>query len=123
MKASDFRIGNLVKKSLKSGNGRKVICEIGYADIQRIHEDTGSFNYDPIQITEKWLLKFRFEKIDHRIDGIIYKKSWLRFNEYFKVKDWMGGYIDSNNCKYVHQLQNLYFALTGEELTIKTALQ
>ena len=22
--------------------------------------------------------------------------------------------------KYVHQLQNLYFALTGEELTIKT---
>jgi hypothetical protein len=25
-----------------------------------------------------------------------------------------------NNLKYVHQLQNLFFALTGEELTIST---
>jgi hypothetical protein len=26
---------------------------------------------------------------------------------------------DMINIRYVHQLQNLYFALTGEELTIK----
>jgi hypothetical protein len=31
-----------------------------------------------------------------------------------------GDYITLKGIKYVHQLQNLYFALTGEELTIKT---
>jgi hypothetical protein len=29
-------------------------------------------------------------------------------------------YREGVKVKYVHQLQNLYFALTGEELTIKT---
>jgi len=28
-------------------------------------------------------------------------------------------YISEKEVKYIHQLQNLYFALSGEELTIK----
>ena len=34
-------------------------------------------------------------------------------SESFEIED------KNINIKYVHQLQNLYFALTGEELTIK----
>lgn len=33
--------------------------------------------------------------------------------------DDFGGTIKDINCKHLHQLQNLYFALTGEELTFK----
>jgi hypothetical protein len=68
--------------------------------------------YRPIPLTEEWLLKFGFEITDnfqtkdrfqtHKQDGII----WFEY-----------GYIVVE-LNYVHQLQNLYFALTNEELTI-----
>lgn len=75
--------------------------------------------FEPIPLTSEWIEKFGFEKINHRIDGIIYKKDWLRISEHCQPLDWCGGYLH-NNCKYVHTLQNLFFALTGSELTIKT---
>ena len=42
---------------------------------------------------------------------------WLESNvgHNFKWND----FCLSTNIKYVHELQNLYFALTGERLTIK----
>ena len=57
MNANELRIGNLVYKSLKSGQGRTVINPIGCQDIVRIFEDIGSFNYAPIPLTEDILLK------------------------------------------------------------------
>jgi hypothetical protein len=120
MKANELRIGNLVEKSLKSGQGRKLIDKIGCQDIVRLFENTGSFNYEPIPLTEEWLLKFRFER-SNRIDlgelkpcyAIFSLAVMIRHNSFFI--DWIGG---NTEIKHVHQLQNLYFALTGEELTI-----
>lgn len=76
----------------------------------------------PIPLTEEWLVKLGFEsqKTSHtdrmvywsRCITIEYLKSgsvWITILG-IKRKDW-------NICRYVHQLQNLYFALTGEELT------
>ena len=54
----ELRIGNLVSKSLKSGNGRTLIDKVGPQDIVRIYENISHFNYHPIPITEEWLLKF-----------------------------------------------------------------
>ena len=72
----------------------------------------GEFFFKPIQITEDWLLKFGFEKIN-----TTWFQLWnLRVNISGDVewgKNWMGVRL-----KYVHQLQNLYFALTQKELTI-----
>ena len=76
--------------------------------------------YRPIPLTEEWLLKFGFEK---QIDDYYY------FYGYYASFDadlpmWFGqeGCCQKEtikeNIKYVHQLQNLYSALTGEELTI-----
>ena len=87
-----------------------------------------------IPISKEWLLKFGFEKIesDYRIqiqkddnqgnsDYWIYVDSGFD-NESNKFKVMLvsgeGDWFTSKN-KYVHQLQNLYFALTGEELTFK----
>ena len=115
MNANELRIGNMVYKSLKSGQGRTVINPIGCQDIVRIFEDIGSFNYAPIPITEDILLKCGFEY------------DFISYNLHFGI-DWHNGVLRFSQgkgqtiflpCTHLHQLQNLYFALTQKELTIK----
>jgi hypothetical protein len=73
---------------------------------------------NPIPLTEDWLLKFGFEKINHVHGYVFYSHRKSKISVYLDMKiEWMG-YLTA--CKtYVHQLQNLYFALTGEELILK----
>jgi hypothetical protein len=87
-------------------------------------------NYEPIPLTEEWLLRFGFEKTEgggnwnfplHEIfkDKNFFKVSKLDnyFYWYNQVDDDYYSYM--HNIQHVHQLQNLYFALTNEELTLK----
>ena len=81
-----------------------------------------------IPLTEEWLLKFGFE----RFRGM-YKPFELpgNYNPSFQITDektngneivYLTDCDDGrigNPILYVHQLQNLYFALTGKELEIK----
>jgi hypothetical protein len=108
MKANELRIGNYVNDSIGlitiglNGN-------IKFADA-----------YHPIPLTEEWLLKFGFNEVfmvdgvwGYGIDGFIYVNSGqIRFNGKAIL-------LNENQLQHVNQLQNLYFALTGEELTIK----
>ena len=115
---TDLRIGNYLLKSLKSGNGRKINDKIGVQDIVRIYENTGSFNYEPIQLTEEWLGNFRFEKFLNQFkESSGYKPFILLFLDGFYEYDDLRF---STKIKYVHQLQNLYHALTGSELQISS---
>lgn len=71
---------------------------------------------DPTPLTEEWLLKFGFEKSY----GEFTKKGFsfrICSNEIFTNEE----YNPTKICKidFVHQLQNLFFALTREELTLK----
>jgi len=65
-------------------------------------------------LTEDWLLKFGFENQDEN-------RYWLEPIFLFHYGDGVKYLANQRhvNLFYVHQLQNLYFALTGEELTIK----
>ena len=114
MKANELRIGNLVYLVDK-----EKVWEIldGY-EIDKCDENPFT---RPIPLTEEWLLKFGFEiKLDNfnwnagiGINEIGDFKLALRHTDNF-------GWFYKSRCtpiKYVHQLQNLYFALTGEELT------
>jgi hypothetical protein len=131
MKANELRIGNWVlNKRYKSGYVMQiesigefgVNIELGYDGRSPIIEDDCSFNEcNPIPLTEEWLLKFGFEK-----KGQLYTKDF--FGDYIgvDVKDFSIGTYAFGRIAHapqptfmnVHQLQNLYFALTGEELTI-----
>lgn len=82
-------------------------------------------NIFPIPLTEEWLLKFGFE---HKFDNIYTYPFRISDNLVVEMKfeGWpenislfTNGFFSSNSARYVHQLQNLYFALTGEELTIQ----
>jgi hypothetical protein len=130
MKATDLRIGNLfyyrVVDQLDERKEWFEVSEIDYDDLRVIGiKDEMNQDYQPIPLTEEWLLKFGFER--HHSDygnGVIYIKDVPNNNEFkwgvYPFELGSGFIINkSKNLKYVHQLQNLYFALTNEELTMK----
>jgi hypothetical protein len=69
---------------------------------------------NPIPITEEWLVRFGFEHEETEYSNF-QNKDGVRL--FFHNGVW--NYSSLNTViKSVHQLQNLYFALTGEELTL-----
>ncbi len=118
MKTNELRIGNFVDylgsyKVIDVINGSHGIVEF----------DDGAFERNinlikPIPLSEEILLKFDFIKDDNLL---FRTKNGIRLEFYFYKSSEIEVYLDSNplNIKYVHQLQNLYFCLCGEELEIK----
>lgn len=143
IQSNELRKGNIVYGERRASQGSKphfrecIIlsvtqlgsdCSYAFADTEQIPQSPDGIDgyifvhYDimqPISITKEWL------------DRVQFKGKFLDLPE--------GGYIEINNdnailmpmdgcsgghtftcpCKYVHQLQNLYFALTGEELVMR----
>jgi hypothetical protein len=80
---------------------------------------------EPIPLTEEWLLKFGFEKKYDtfefnglNVDGCVVHFSFDKWASEYEIENCDYTEVPSD-IQHVHQLQNLYFALTGEELTIK----
>jgi hypothetical protein len=110
MTANELRIGNLVDTA------------VGIIRVEEIPlKSNPLYNTNAlhaIPITEEWLLKFGFERHPWGlvINGLLFrdniktpcKELTLEVGNGFKTK-----------VGYVHQLQNLYFVLTGEELNIE----
>ena len=86
--------------------------------IEMREEPVDMSRYMPIPLTEEWLVKFGFKYIGSAPTlGI--NESWNRGNiriEQLQSKELV---FHGLQIKYVHSLQNLYFALTGEELLAK----
>lgn len=121
MEAKELRIGNLIQ----SIHGDNCTCtEVDLDLFEALNNDQYS-EYDliPIILTEEWLLKFGFEKYDDggELNGndCFYgiKKTGIVIGLTPKFN--LSGYRPAKRIIYVHQLQNLYFALTGNELEIK----
>ncbi len=119
MKAEELRIKNWLYCIDKKENVE--ILPLGICDIylNQCHEK--SQNYQPILLTEDWLIKFGFEA--HEDIKEYYKDLFgVCIDHEFKgskcpnpLHVWGASFTDAP-VLYVHQLQNLYFALTGEEL-------
>ena len=118
MNPKELRIGNLVwcfgvaevvlikKDKIKLGRQKRD------GVILREKAPIDSLALRGIILTEEWLIKFGYTKEDSNF-WFIGHIVW----EYDK-----GVFICNKNgitLKYVHQLQNLYFALTGKELTLQ----
>ena len=138
MKGIELRIGNLIQTTSKGK-----VCEIlslGQYELRIVSEgkNISTWRYDliePIELTQEWGLKFGFEKngtnirksfplaSEVKLHVEIFKGSGFRYVclekqhdiEYTATKSFT--YIPIHGeCMYVHQLQNLWFALTGHEL-------
>ena len=125
MKAKELRIGNYVSRCDLFDNHSRVEQIL---EIARKIKTTGAVTVictpseiEPIPLTEEWLLRFGFEnKYEDQEDNPIYKFESIEIvKTLFKDKYHLYAGFPSIEIKHVNQLQNLYFALTGEELTIK----
>ena len=129
MELKELRVGNIVQ-GLDTG-----YCYIDELSPSRISgtytDDSGSAIsvFDsiskvlPLYITEDWLLEFGFEKTDieyeYELDlgsGRKIMANRLLFAGY-ACNYVVYGYRAASQISMVHQLQNLYFAITGEEIT------
>ena len=115
MKASELRLGNYVLR-----NGFLQEDKENFNKIVVSHNDitacvVASESFQPIPLTEEWFLRFGLLKTKESIilmgcyQIVAHEESWRIILK--------NGVL--SNIKYVHQLQNLYFALIGEELIIK----
>jgi hypothetical protein len=120
MKPAELRIGNLVEYNRNVVECVDVMCDgINTKYIEGINIGF----IQPIPLTEEWLVKFGFEeeKDNDGVFGFKLKNFWY-INEYqFRLSNFIDteSMVIDNKIHHIHQLQNLYFALTGEELTIK----
>ncbi len=118
MKVEELRHGNYYVHgdSFVHHRGKVDQYHIGEIDVE---------NYQPIPITEEWLIKFGFERYDNEANNYQLKDD-LRYNIFNKT---LKGYLSdgvfgrwvilNDQVDYVHQCQNIIFALTQTELTIK----
>ena len=121
MRANELRIGNFVDERVV---GYCVVNDISnsYLIVTGIYRKDLMYsvlpeNAHPIPLTEEWLLKFGFKAVPFAIpDKFDNRKIQIKRDE---RGFWVIACYNFILIKHVHQLQNLYFALTGEELTIK----
>lgn len=119
MKANELRLGNW----LYSGLTEKYF-QVSADDILNIDKNKDEGLCTPIPLTEEWLLRFGFVKKDNyfHIEHDYFGGYAYDLRNYCLTKCYPSGINEfhSSDIKHVHQLQNLYFALTGTELELRS---
>lgn len=133
MRANELRIGNWIH-SLEDGDYQiEQLCRYSNTsknqNIGALYRNGSIWTdleyIEPIPLTEDWLMKFGFESNGDEHEEEFYHKKHDCFGVKFTnfVEDGIAHIWDASftgaPIKYVHQLQNLVHALTGEELTVK----
>jgi hypothetical protein len=132
MKAKDLRIGNLVY--LQDG---VTVSAVRYFQTRYNVNEYPEDLISGIPLTEKWLVKFGFKKskaIPNEKFCYLFEdkgKTPIEFyvvgkgaNDVYTIYDpinrsnKLNFITDNRGLNFVHQLQNLYFALAGSELII-----
>lgn len=125
MKSKELRLGNYVSvfsvigKVIEIKNNQILVLTKSLVNDKKVeyYYEIGFINSIPItndlllNAGAKYINEYWYEFNTY---GIIKHKSFIEF--YSCVK---GDYI-CNSVKYLHELQNLYFALTGSELVFST---
>lgn len=117
MNVNELRIGNLVYH--KDNPLPQKVDGIDLYKIQSeyISEYSMPDHFKPIPIVEELLLKFGFTKNEH---DLTLDNGYVLFRFFPLVRGFEivieGQALPLYKYYYIHQIQNIYFALTGEEL-------
>lgn len=115
MNPNELRIGNYVSPL---GIG---ISKVEYIDGRDNFIECDNFSersiddFNPIPLTEEWLLKFRFI-LKSDVDGEYYEKNGVKV--LILRSETIHFFFGNPNTKekLVHELQNFYFVSTGEDI-------
>ena len=112
MNANEFRLGNWIRDK----DSEYQITHLCYDDVW--------YDEESIPLTEEWLLDFGFAHTEFDFSAFEEIKGCYELNKLLldqSGEDVVSLIIDELyiEIKHVHQLQNLYFALTGKELIKK----
>ena len=124
MNQNELRIGNIISCENKeiivksiSGNGYDINIEQSYGEI---YDLINLGKCSEVEITEERLKDFCFEEIEKGVfkKGNYYITKYNNGKEFGLFDDYPAACNSVGDLfiKSIHQLQNLYFSLTGEEL-------
>lgn len=126
MKANELRLGNYLQDSITKTTLE--VIQLNNTGIYTYVIDRSKYplkegwKLEPIPLTEEWLLKFGLQKrygsslFGFTANGYTIEIDLNKKEVHFNFDEYTGFAVNFN---YVHHLQNLYFALTGEELTLE----
>jgi hypothetical protein len=132
IKPNELRIGNTVTVRHDHRLREVVVISKGWVDLGFPCGAKETYPHDklmPVKIYPDVMLEYGFECTDEQFDNHsaeLYQKGNFRiwFSNYMPHDAWVnidkkedGGFNLQPSVEYLHQLQNLYFVLTGHELT------
>jgi hypothetical protein len=132
MGTNELRINNYVLFSEDSTVF--IVNEVNESGLSVANEDEVTWieiqEFEPIPLTEEWMVKFGMELYDGfsstrvlRLNRNPLDTSILTYNVVEGLLRFSNGHNKGSDLipyvKYVHQFQNLYFAITGKDLLIK----
>jgi len=135
IQANELRIGNWINCYTFEDEDGDYAYKVRGEDIANIVKHNSGNRFAGISLTEEWLLKFGFENFEFGnileinffkyqvkvMNGFcwFYRLDWEKDVAVKSKDEWANEWNRITKLTHVHQLQNLYFALTGEELEIK----
>ncbi len=132
LKVEELRIGNIIEvKCIASFCPDNFDPQpVNLKNLKSIKYGNDEFEYRPIPLTEEWLLKLGFGKCEeHNLSKDISDRLSITYDWHFKVlyltttSTYGEEQVGLTHIENVHQLQNLWFPLAGEELTPISVLQ
>jgi hypothetical protein len=128
MKNTEYRIGNIISDNNASDSFFAEIKKLDYSRCYYGQFHSAYSDLKPVPITAEWLDMFaQHGQVVHNDNGLIaeywYRKLQIKYSK--TTKKCIAGIVFENHpvflrtLEYVHELQNLFFALTGEELELK----
>jgi hypothetical protein len=123
IKVNELRVGNLVIYKQDNdelpvlkidGDSKKVCLDL----LLGLNMEVGEQDIDPVPLTPEWLERCGFKEGTNYLFGKHLKLGiHIDYTYIGTITSTSAAFVAP--AQYVHQLQNLYFALTGEELQIK----
>ena len=138
IKANELRIGNYLQLDSVIFHVYEIYNDLQSVELRRKNLENPKLNdyeecdldcndLQPIPLTEELILKFGFKKIKFLNEYFVEENGYKHLDMIIRYGCFDGHRFIFDfandkcvNLKYVHQLQNLYFALCGEELVFST---
>ena len=135
------QIDGIKSMSTKEGYAVEIISTDIHGNSISEYSPLDSLSLKPIPLTEEWLLRFGFESDNYELHETylidISRPERYDHDSYLKIlvmdddcyvdisekeihPDTIENNVNLKQIQYVHEVQNLYFVLTGEELKLKS---